>query len=159
MVVIGDNSLRNSYGTAIHPPWSAREPGVLFHASTAYTLAIQPLWELNHATRTALDLALAAPFFFIVYRKAQHYRESHETLLEKIWTKAERRVLLFAELYVLFLGIVLMVWASVMWLEFLVAMAALALHPYLGRKLEQLAGFVLQRIDRRKRCAKGTLDL
>jgi CHASE2 domain-containing sensor protein len=140
IVIIGDSPsggyrlIEDSFRT----PNGDRIPGVLFHASAAYTYALHPLWELKHWTRNALDLVLAVPFFLLVLVKySLGSNTQKESDVSEHWVSVELGLLLLCELLTLILGVTLLFELNVMWLEFLVAMIGLGLHPYLARKLEK----------------------
>lgn len=129
-------------GAATYATDSANVPGreepfagVFLHAATAYTLAKEPLYELTNSLRWKLDLGISvfvllcvALLNFVFGRKLEQSR------LEK-W---QRRVVYTTGILVMSAGIVLVRWGSVMWLDFILVLAAVLLHPGVELRLKRL---------------------
>lgn len=157
IVIIGDATLRNG-GDQFNPPWGNSTPGVFFHASAAYTFAVEPLHEFTPLTRTLLDIALGLPFFAIAAIKAKQAKHPDDEAAEKHWNRVEKGTLYVSALIVLGIGLFLMLNWHVMWLDFILVILALAAHPLLSNKVEALGKFwaalSAQRAARKRAAAK-----
>jgi CHASE2 domain-containing sensor protein len=149
IVILGDATLRNGADVFI-PPGGVLTPGVFFHASAAYTFAVEPLYEFTHLTRNLLDIVLGLPFFAIAIFKAKQAKHAGDESAEKRWQQIEKRTLWVSGIFVFFLGMVLMLGWRIMWLDFILVIAALIAHPYLSSKAEAFGHLLAQRRARQQ---------
>jgi CHASE2 domain-containing sensor protein len=154
IVVLGDNDSRRNGGDVFHPPWHEDAPGVLFHSIGAYTFAFEPLFEFTHGTRTGIDLLLTLPFFLIAYLKARHAGHALDAVssaaYEETWRKIELRTVLISTGVIILAGFGLFFICNVLWLDFVLVIAALAIHPFLSRWMERLSRWLATRALRRQ---------
>ncbi|MCI0150371.1 CHASE2 domain-containing protein [Paraburkholderia sediminicola] len=149
IVVLGDNNPRRNGGDVFHPPWHDEEPGVLFHSIGVYTFAFEPLFEFTHSTRTGLDLLLTLPFFLIAYLKARHAGRAPDAVTgaayEESWKKIELRTILISTGVIILAGVLLLFVCNVLWLDFVLVIGALTVHPFLSRRMERLSHWLAPR--------------
>lgn len=100
--------------------------GVLLHASAAYTLAKEPLYEFTTAVRWILDLVISAFVLLCVASlNAFYIKKDKKFSLEK-W---QARFIYLTVILVIGAGVALVRWGGVMWLDFILVIAALLMHP------------------------------
>jgi hypothetical protein len=136
IVILGDDSGPHVAGDSINWPFGLSFPRVLYHASAFYTLTKAPLYEFNFWTRNVLDVLFAIPFFVIVFLRSRYEKADGEAQ----WRKVEKRAMWISLAFIFFAGVLLVFALHVMWLDFLLVMAALALHPHLNEWIESRLG-------------------
>jgi hypothetical protein len=112
-------------------------PGVLFHASAAYTLLTGPLYTLTTSGRLAIDAVCILGVLAVVTGMRLFYgrRPEHGTLA------VDRLYAVFAMLLLLVpavVGIVFVRTTRLLWSDFLLTGTALVLHPRLEHGLTRL---------------------
>ena len=124
MVLLGDAS--QSYDHFNVPGHEAPIAGVFLIACAAYTLAVEPLYELNNATRTLLDLLISA--LIIVGVEALRAGYVNKRPGSRFYKKQARFiVMVVASIWIL--GLIMTVWLNIMWFDFPLVTLALFLHP------------------------------
>jgi len=124
MVLIGDAT--NSYEKFNIPGHDSPIPGVFLIACAAYTLAIEPLYELNTATRLVLDLLIS--MFIIAGLEFLRSRYVNKIAGSRFY-KAQGRFLFIVIASIWVLGLILVVWLNIMWFDFPLVTLAWLLHP------------------------------
>ncbi|AET95237.1 hypothetical protein BSFA1_79680 (plasmid) [Burkholderia sp. SFA1] len=145
VVVLGDVTGPHAESDSINWPFGLEFPRVLYHASAFYTYTKAPLYEFNFWTRNALDILVASPFFILVVLRSRYAGALDTTR----WKKIEKRTLWISEIVILVTGVILVFAARVMWLDFLLVMAALALHPFLNEWIESRVEPLVNRLGTR----------
>ena len=139
MVLIGD--VTDSYEKFNVPGRDSTVPGVFLIACAAYTLAVEPLYELNTPTRLALDLLISV--FTIAGLQFLHFRYVNKIAGPRFY-KAQGRFLLFVTVLIWLVGLILVVWLNIMWFDFPLVTLAWLVHPrvehFLIESLEKLRG-------------------
>lgn len=125
MVLLG--AVDQATDTFVVPGSSEPVAGVYLHAATAYTLAIAPIWELSHTARIVLDLVLTGGVLALAIRT--HVRVADHTRAHA----SEVRTLRLVCAAIVLAGFALFFFARLMWLDFLVVIVVLALHPVVER--------------------------
>jgi CHASE2 domain len=116
VVIIGDLSAGSRTDIFPVPGIERDQRGALLHAALAHTLLDDPIAEFKHSVRLVLDVLLAlAVVLFVNFTKQQTGREG--------WVIAGTVAV------VLTLGFAFVVWFRVMWLDFLLVVVFLLLHP------------------------------
>jgi hypothetical protein len=133
MIIMGDATLATDHRCI--PGRLEPMPGVYVHACTAYTLAIEPLYELNSLSKLCADFAVAMLFILsVAYIRFRHIGEEDHFYWQRLESKWIRRVVIL----VLVSGILLVRWGGVMWLDFFLVITALLLHSSVERWLRNL---------------------
>jgi len=119
----------------IAPGWGW-QPGVLYHASSAWTFGFEPVYEFNRTGRNVLDLMLGGVFLLAVGLRA-HY--TYEVADEKkgVWKFVEQYALLIAFLLVVVLAFVFMRFFQIMWLDALWVGIGLLLHYIIPQQVKE----------------------
>ncbi|MEC5407588.1 CHASE2 domain-containing protein [Paraburkholderia sp. MPAMCS5] len=144
IVILGDATQRNGADVFI-PPGGDLTPGVFYHASAAYTFAFEPLYEFTPFTRNLLDIALGLPFFAIAVFKGKQTKHAGDEHAEKRWERIEKVTIYASAVAVILLGLAFMLRWRIMWLDFILVIAALAAHPWLSGKAEALGDYLVKR--------------
>lgn len=126
LVILGDaNEATDPFNI---PTESDVVPGVFVIASTAYTLVREPLFEFRQVFRLTIDVAISLGLIGgLCYLCCTKTKEAAERLA--FWY-----ITAFI-LAVLMLGVVLVRLFSIMWLDFILIVLALFLHPRVEEKL------------------------
>lgn len=107
-------------------------PGVFLIACAAYTLAVEPLYELNTPVRLILDFFLSG----IVIAGSEFLRTRYVNKRPgSRFFKAQSRFIWAVILFVIIIGLLLTVWVNIMWFDFPLIMFALFLHPRVEHQL------------------------
>ncbi len=132
MVLIGDAA--DSFDHFNVPGRDPPIAGVFLIACAAYTLAVEPLYELSTATRVTLDLFISAIITagmelvrLLYVRKRPGSR----------FYKAQGRFILAVVGVVIIVGLLMTVWLNIMWFDFPLVLAALLLHPRVEHQITQ----------------------
>jgi hypothetical protein len=122
VVFIGDLKAGPATDVFPIPGYVRNERGVLLHASLAGTLLAHPIAEFSHTTRIVLDLLLGCVVAGVAIWAKRRYghREAHAL---------EARAIGIAVALVLLCGFAFVIWFRVMWLDFLLVVVFLLLHP------------------------------
>ena len=120
------------------PGRDASVPGVFLHASAAHTFIKEPLFELKLGFRLLADFLISLLIIWLVARV--RFANGGGEVGE--WHRRQRKYTYSASLLIFAAGLILVRYASVMWLDFVPLILALLLHPYVEKKLE---GFVKRR--------------
>lgn len=131
LVILGD--AENSTDNFIVPTETDVVPGVFVIASTAYTLVGEPLFELKPAVRVTLD-AVISTFLICGLCYLCRTRKTEAAKRQAFWFITTTIFL------VLFLGFALVRELSIMWLDFILVVLALFLHPSVEEKLSKWVG-------------------
>jgi hypothetical protein len=105
--------------------------GVLYHASAAYTFAIDPLYEFRGWFEIALDFALA----LCIYAGVLVMGKSDAADTEPSESQAKKRetiVLIVAIVLLMIIGVGSLLFFRIMWLDAVLAGLALFLHNTLS---------------------------
>jgi tetratricopeptide (TPR) repeat protein/CHASE2 domain-containing sensor protein len=139
LVILGDVS-RPSDPFPV-PGRQPDEAGALLEACATYTLVREPLFEFTSKVRTYLDLLISISIILSVaiirYRNPHNYN----------WKGKQAVFIYLAILVVVMAGFLLVRLANVMWLDFILVVGALLLHPY----LEHLLHWLVRRFKERRR--------
>jgi CHASE2 domain-containing sensor protein len=132
MVLLGGAS--RSYDNYVVPGRTDAIPGVYVLASAAYTLAREPLYELKAWVRFAIDLLAALVIMLGAARLHRRYAGKPDELRRRF-----NRFLITVILGALALGLLLVVSTGVMWLDFLLVILAILMHPAVETRLQGMA--------------------
>jgi hypothetical protein len=132
LVVLGDDSGPHLDSDSIKWRFGLTFPRVLYHASAIYTYTSSPLYEFNFWTRNVLDVMFALPFFILVILRSKYEHAGAESH----WKRIERRTMWISQTVIFLVGIFLVFALNIMWLDFVLVMIALALHPFLNEWME-----------------------
>ena len=136
IVLIGDaegkSTLRDNF---VVPGQTYQEgrTGVYLHGAVLHTLLNDPLDEFKHLTSLVLDFAISIILILTIMwtRKIESAKQNQDNTLEM-------RVITWGVLFILILGLLLVVLVRVMWLDFLLVIFFLLLHPRLQGRLQKL---------------------
>jgi CHASE2 domain-containing sensor protein len=118
----------------IAPGWGW-QPGVLYHASSAWTFGFEPVYEFNSMARNVLDVMLGAIFLVAVGFRAHYMHKDGE--LRGFWAHAERYALLIAFALVIFLAFSFMRFFQIMWLDAFWVGLGLLVHYLIPQQLKE----------------------
>jgi CHASE2 domain-containing sensor protein len=132
MVFLGDATKEKAIDTFIVTGRNEPVPGVFLHASGAYTFARQPMYEFRNWFRFLIDLLLSLVIVFWVaiarYKHLGRRRIFH-------WHSFQNRMLLTILIVVCLIALVLIRYLGVLWLDFLLVLLAMWLHPKIEKML------------------------
>jgi hypothetical protein len=140
MILLGDGTPPSD--AFIVPGRTRPIAGVYIQACAAYTLAVEPVYEFNFASRHILDLMISLTI--ILGMEWIRFRTVKKKPGER-FHKWSTRFLLIAIIFIFILGILLIRWQNIMWLDFLLVIFALLLHP----RIEDRLSWFLKRPKRR----------
>jgi CHASE2 domain-containing sensor protein len=124
MVLIGDaTESSEKFNVPGHDP---TVPGVFVIACAAYTLAVEPLYELNTVTRITLDLLISV--FILGGVEFLRFRYVNRIAGPRFY-KAQGRFLFVVIASTWVFGLILVVWLNIMWFDFPLFALAWLLHP------------------------------
>jgi CHASE2 domain-containing sensor protein len=133
MVLLGDAT---RFTDPFNVPGRARPVGgVYLQACAAYTLAIEPLYEFRARARLVLDLTISLLILFCVEWARLCHTPKGGSFPQHIW---QARFIWGAIALVTLTGIILIRCLSIMWLDFLLVVFALLLHPSVEHRLGDL---------------------
>lgn len=137
MVILGDLSDERMDRDFFRLPGGGKRPGVLYHASAAYTFAVEPVYEFSAPVRFVFDIGLTLPFFAAVFmRKRIRTKAKPNFHAREKWV--ERGALLISFVLCFFVGGACILTWRILWLEALVAGFFVILHGFLGEKLQEI---------------------
>lgn len=124
MVLIGDvDAASDQFAVSGHDQLI---PGVLLIACATYTLAVEPLYELNTAVRLILDFFLSG----ILIAGSEFLRSRYVNRRPgSRFFRAQSRFIRDLIVVVIILGLLMTVWLNIMWFDFPLILFALLLHP------------------------------
>lgn len=144
IVILGDVSKpRDSFPI---PGRKKNESGTLILASATYTLIKEPLFEFRALARIALDILIAGVIIAMVAVIRYRNPNNHS------WIGKQALFIYGAVVVVLGAGFLLVRLAGVMWLDFVLVISALALHP----KVERAIHWILERRSNAKALTAST---
>jgi CHASE2 domain-containing sensor protein len=122
VVFIGDLKAGPATDVFPIPGFSRDQRGVLLHTSLAGTLLAHPIAEFSHTTRVVLDLILGCVIAGVALSAHRRYGSKAAHALEA-------RAVAITVALVIGCGIAFVIWFRVMWLDFLLVVVFLLLHP------------------------------
>lgn len=117
------------------PVGDADRNGIFLHAALASSLIAHPLYEFKHGTRLLFDAVISIAIIGIV---AMLLRKGNKTGHDE--HALEKRVLMGAVAVVLVFGIAFVAISRVVWLDFLLVVFFLLLHPAIETRIKALFG-------------------
>jgi CHASE2 domain-containing sensor protein len=130
IVILGDATESQDYFNV--PGREAPISGVYLIACAAYTLAVEPLYELNTGARLALDLVISVLIILRVEWLRSHFVRKRPG---PVFHRKQSRSIWLALVIVTFIGL-LMTWGlNIMWFDFPLVGFALLLHPKVEHNL------------------------
>lgn len=129
MVILGDGTKEKAVDTFIVAGRKEPISGVYLHASAAYTFAREPMYEFKFLVRLLLDFLLSA--CIIAWVALARYRNLGKTFN---WHKLQNRLVLGFLVGIFVLAFLLVFYTGILWLDFLLVMLALLLHPKVEEK-------------------------
>jgi len=132
-VIVGDAAEGVASDMFIIPGQSRPVPGVFLHASAVYTQTIEPYYELNHGTKLVLDLAIGLIILLIIT-----ILRLMNTGNQVDWERKQKRYIWFAIIFCLIAGVIAVKISSILWLDFVLVIFALLLHPGAERRINKL---------------------
>ncbi|MCE4554281.1 CHASE2 domain-containing protein [Roseateles cellulosilyticus] len=133
IVIVGDLRPTSGYDSFDIPTEPSGSPGMVVHASNAYTLAAEPVWEFSHTARFGIDLTLSAALI----GAAIWLKRSRSSWSTGNATRSQFRAL-FWLIAVTIAACALAVYSlRVFWLDFFLVAASLLLHPSLEKMLHR----------------------
>ena len=115
-------------------------PGALFQASAAYTLAVEPAREFKPAVAWSLDLAFSLLAIWSlrgIRTRLARRTASADGQHHGWWGVAELVVPQVVPVGIVVLGVLLVGYGRVLWLDFTLLAACVALHPFVAAILER----------------------
>jgi hypothetical protein len=133
MVILGDSTeFQDSF---IVPGRKDPIAGVYLIACSAYTLAVEPLYEFNAGARLALDLFISILIMLRVEQVRPRY--GHKTESSE-FDRAQSRSIWIAIGAVTISGFLMTRWLNIMWFDFPLIGFALLLHPKVEHRLSSV---------------------
>lgn len=128
-------------GDAFRPPGGPLTPGVLYHASAAYTFAIDPLYEFRGWVEVVLDFALALCIFVGILAIGKTGGKGIAAGEPESKTKETIAVVL-AIVVLMVIGIGSLLLFRIMWLDAVLAGLALLFHNALSPVVKRFFGWI-----------------
>jgi CHASE2 domain-containing sensor protein len=146
IVLLGDAALNQATDTFVVPGRDQPVPGVFLHASAAYTLLKEPLYEVTHRGRILIDVLLSATvLLIIVIIRLYHRNETPHSSIQR-W----QGLLTLVVVLVAIVGGVLFVRSTrVMWDDFFLALTALLFHPSIEKHVEGTGEWIMKHVRRK----------
>jgi len=116
------------------PGQSEEVPGVVVHAAVLHSLVNEPIYELSHGARIVLDLLFSIAFLSAVPLLTWRSRRSPTA---PALISAERRARAWLVLAVLVSGSLLVFFARILWLDFILVALCLIVHPMASAALHR----------------------
>lgn len=124
IVIVGDATFGEATDT-FNVPGSVRPvPGVYLHASSVYSLMVEPLYELKYWSKIVIDFSLGFAILLII--TIMRWRNGNRKI---DWEKKQKRFILLAVLSCFITGILSVKFLNILWLDFGLVIFALLLHP------------------------------
>jgi len=137
MVILGDGTVGCALDSFIVQGRKLPIPGLYLHACAAYTFAREPLYELKPHVRLALDFLLPLLVIMVIALKRHSHRDNTKTFY---WERFQRFAYIYVAAGTIVLGIVLVKYAAVLWLDLLLVALFLMAHPNAARGVEWVQG-------------------
>lgn len=131
MVILGDGTKEKAVDTFIVAGRKEPISGVYLHASAAYTFAREPMYEFKFLVRLVLDFLVSA--LIIVWVAVARYRHLGKRRIFH-WHKLQNWLVLGFLIGICVLAFLLVRYTGILWLDFLLVMLALWLHPKVEEK-------------------------
>jgi CHASE2 domain-containing sensor protein len=135
LVIIGDADKALHEDNFNIEGFSKPAPGVYLHASAVYTLTTQPIYEFSHAARLIIDVLISVILILSIAFIRYRHRLSGDNYP---WHKQQSRLTKIAAVIIPIIGILLVRYLSILWLNFGLVGAALLLHPKVEKGLHHL---------------------
>lgn len=130
LVLIGDAT--DSFDQFNIPGHDPPVAGVFLVACAAYTLAAEPLYELNTSARIVLDLLISTVIMVgVELLRARYIRNRPGSR----FFKAQSRFIWTVVVSVTVIGLLMTAWLNIMWFDFPLGLFALFLHPRVENRL------------------------
>ncbi|KQV52866.1 hypothetical protein ASC95_08690 [Pelomonas sp. Root1217] len=130
VVLLGDTS-REAGDRFPVPVGEEDRNGVFVHAALATSLVAHPLYEFKHSVRLAFDAALSFIVIALVLVLSGRGAGAAEHAIEA-------RVVSYVVIAVLLLGVTFVLTFRVVWLDFLLVVFFLAVHPTIETRLKRI---------------------
>ncbi|MGF6370920.1 CHASE2 domain-containing sensor protein [Paraburkholderia sp. RAU6.4a] len=141
IVLVGDVDLEKerlvNSTDSFFAPGTDRLPGVLYHASAAYTFGFEPVYEFKETTRRILDVCLAAIFLLAVWVQVRYQHQSRGVRF-RILRVAEQYALFVAAVLLVLVAVVAMRVFHVLWLDAAWVALGLLVHLCLPTQVKEL---------------------
>lgn len=134
MVILGDGTKEKAVDVFIVAGQKEAISGVYLHASAAYTFAREPMSEFKFRVRLLLDFLLSA--LIIAWVAIARYRHLGERKIFH-WHKLQNWLVLGFLSGICVLAFLLVRYTGILWLDFLLVMLALWLHPKVEEKFSK----------------------
>ena len=142
IVLLGDINMDNPrvYDSSdrFTTPAGREEPGVLYHASAAYTFGFAPIYEFRDWVRTSLEFLLGGIFLFAVWFQTRP-RPQSKGLKSKIIRLAEQYALIVAALLLASIAFVSIRYFNILWLDAAWIALGLLVHSALPPYVKEIA--------------------
>ncbi|HEV7373964.1 MAG TPA: CHASE2 domain-containing protein [Pyrinomonadaceae bacterium] len=131
MVIIGDVDKATERYNVIGREETV--PGVYLHACAAYTLVKEPLYELNQWVRIFLDFLISGLLIgSVAWFRYRHHQDHHS----QEWRNRRAKFICWAVPIILLVGLSMVRLLGILWLDFILVVFALLLHPGAETRLE-----------------------
>lgn len=134
MVIVGNASQNKFTDPFVVSGRASPIAGVYVHGCAAYTLAVEPLYEFKRSVRFALDFALSG----IIILGAAWLRLRQSGVDNDQSRGWQGKFVWAAVVLTIILGIILVRLLSIIWLDFVLVVFALILHPKVEHRLGHL---------------------
>ncbi|MEO6391901.1 MAG: CHASE2 domain-containing protein [Pyrinomonadaceae bacterium] len=132
IVIVGDGSKGKPGDAFVVTGRNEPFAGVFLHSAAAYTFAREPMYEFKVWVRFLLDLLLSAGIIgWVAIARFRHLGKKGTFN----WHKLQNRLVLVILSAVLVLAVLLVRFSGILWLDFIMVMLALWLHPMVERKV------------------------
>lgn len=138
VVILGDGKLERAQDPFVVVSRNRPVPGVFLHAAAFYTLSDEPLYQFTHTGRIAVDFAIA--LLILSGLAVIQWRNLHNTQFSR--HRLESIFITLAVVGVLVGGVLLIRFLHVVWLDFVLVVAALLLHPSAEKWVERVWAYV-----------------
>lgn len=119
-------------------PAGREEPGVLYHASAAYTFGFEPIYEFREWVRVILEIVLGGVFLFAVWIQTRP-RPQSKGFKSKLIRLAEQYALIVAALLLVSIALIAIKHFRILWLDATWVALGLLIHAALPPYVKEIA--------------------
>lgn len=140
-VLLGDGKLTRAQDPFVVVGRTTPVTGVFLHATALYTLVSEPLYLFTESARVAIDLLLAILILSLVgILRWRHLNDENF-----VYHQREKVLIWLAVATVFIVGILLIQWLHIIWLDFVLVILALLLHQPAAALFARLRRYATRR--------------